>query len=95
MSKDMKTIKLQGDLTIVTAAETHKLLRSAIEENLDLAIHFNDIGSADLTFMQLLAATRHSAEQKGITVELMPPLPDVLIQLSEEAGTTDLLNTLS
>jgi ABC-type transporter Mla MlaB component len=95
MSKKTKTIELQGDLTIVTAAETHKLLCSAIEENLDLAIHFNDIGSADLTFMQLLSATRHSAEQKGITVELMPPLPDVLIQLSEEAGTTDLIKTIS
>jgi len=79
---------LEGALTIGTAETVRATLRAAIERPpdgvaTDIAIDCSAAGDIDLTFVQLLIATRISADLLGKTVRL--------------AGSPDgaLLNTLT
>lgn len=68
------TLQLRGELTIKTAAETHRTLTKACGEAHQIVIDLADCGETDLTLVQMILAARRFAEREGKTLRLSAPL---------------------
>ncbi|MDH4440855.1 MAG: STAS domain-containing protein [Rhizobium sp.] len=72
MTEDLKTLRLEGALTIKTATETRDLLLAALREAKAAGRHLEvDIAEdcdCDLTLPQLLLSARESAAKEGVSL---------------------------
>jgi ABC-type transporter Mla MlaB component len=81
-----RRVALEGALTVRSAETVRATLRSALEQEGDVAIDCADASEADLSFVQLLIAARASAVHRGKTIALAAPLGAVLLNTLTRAG---------
>jgi len=81
-------LSLQGDLTMVSAQETRKTLLDAIGKVDALRLDLNDVGSIDVSFLQLLCAAHRECFLSGKTILLQGNLTESVEDTLERAGYT-------
>jgi ABC-type transporter Mla MlaB component len=81
-----RRVALEGALTVRCAEAVRATLRSALEQEGDIAIDCAEASEADLSFVQLLFAARASAVHRGKTIALAAPVSGVLLDTLTRAG---------
>jgi ABC-type transporter Mla MlaB component len=77
---------LEGAATIRSADAVHARLSDCLQRHSDVEIDCAGVTEADLSLVQLLLATRRSAERAGKTVALSAPAAGPLRQALAEGG---------
>jgi anti-anti-sigma regulatory factor len=80
------TLLLEGDLTIERAAEFLEVCRQALAASDRIAVEFGEIGTADLSCLQLLCSAHRTAVAKGKQFFFAGERPDFLSDAGEQAG---------
>ncbi len=80
------TLRLTGELTVRTIADTHRELASKLQNADALLIDVRKVTDVDLTFVQLIESARRSASTDGKRLTLAAPLPPPLRDLLERGG---------
>ncbi len=79
-------LALAGDLTMVEAQETKKVLLEAIEKVDTLHLDLKKIESVDVSFIQLLCAAHRECFLSEKEIFLQGGVSDIMNQLLEKAG---------
>ena len=79
-------IRFSGAQTIREAEETARTLHEALRDNPDILIDCDAIEEADLTFLQLVIAARHSARRDGKGFGLAATARGPLLAALDRAG---------
>ncbi len=88
-------IILEGDCTVQRSAEILQQLRRALIEAQDvLTLSFARVEDADLSFFQLLEATRRSCEAAGKKLVLQADFPQRLGAYARRTGFDELLGAI-
>ncbi|MFN3634573.1 MAG: STAS domain-containing protein [Rhizobium rhizophilum] len=99
MSEDLKTVHLEGALTIKTATETHGRLVSAYREakaaSGALEIDIADDCDCDLTLPQLLLSAQETAAREGVELRIRASADGALFATLERAGISAATNSAS
>jgi anti-anti-sigma regulatory factor len=82
-------LTLEGDLTIMRAAELHSRFLDTIEGAEVLTIDAGDASACDISFVQLIASAAKTAEKNGGKVVVKPS--DAVVRVAEEAGVSHLI----
>jgi anti-sigma B factor antagonist len=86
-----RVVRLAGDLTIQTAAETKATIMAALDDGGDLDLDLSELTELDTAGLQLLLLARREALQLGVGLILSgPPQPvrDVLRTVGLDAALT-------
>jgi len=78
--------ELRGPCTVEEAGRIRSLLVEQMREKDRLALNLEAVGSADLSFLQILCAAHKSALHAKKTIVVDGALPESLIQKVREAG---------
>ena len=80
-------LRLEGDLTVTSAAELRNALLEGLALGKDLQLHLESAGAIDVTLMQLLCAGGRSAARAGLgfAVHGTSALEGVFLQAGFEA----------
>jgi anti-anti-sigma regulatory factor len=79
-------VKLDGALTVRTIANARASLLAALADHPGVLVDCGAVESVDLTFIQLLLATRLSAHQAGKPFSLAAPATGALRAALEQGG---------
>ncbi|HVX82198.1 MAG TPA: STAS domain-containing protein [Devosiaceae bacterium] len=79
-------IELKGDLGLRDAGELAAKFREAIEKHAAVAVATGNLGSADLSTVQLLVAAQKSAARAGKSFTLVAPVGEALQATLVKAG---------
>jgi len=82
----LKTLSIQGRITIERAQELKELLLSRISAADNLLIDLNDMTEIDVTGLQLLCAAHKHALKTGRMIHLKTPLPAKLADAIRLSG---------
>jgi anti-anti-sigma factor len=88
-------VRLAGDLTIQTAADTKATIMAALDDGGDLDLDLSDLTELDTAGLQLLLLARRETLQLGVGLRLSgPPQPvrDVLRTVGLAADLTAVSN---
>lgn len=80
------TLQLRGELTLRTAAETHRVLSDACCEAQEILIDLSEADETDLSLVQMILAARLSAQRRGKTIRLSTALPETLSRELSRGG---------
>jgi hypothetical protein len=90
MTEKLKTLRLDGALTIKTAAETREAMLAAFSEakanNRPLEIDIAEDCDCDLTLPQLLLSAQATAARDGIALRIRAPHRGPFFTTLERAG---------
>jgi len=88
MKKSDKPAKvtLSGDLTLIQAADLRERLQGELANSNAIEVVFSEVGSVDLSLIQILCAAHRSARKAGKMMSLPAALPDTLVRLIDEGG---------
>lgn len=81
-------IDCSGDMTINRIEEIHGRLCAGLSAGGSMAVDCRAVAEADVSFIQLLIATRASALRRGTVFTLMQPLAEPLRSALERGGFT-------
>ncbi len=79
-------LSLGGDVTMVYALETKKVLLEAIQEVDTLNLDLHEIESVDVSLVQLICAAHRECYLSGKKILLQGGVGDVMLELMERAG---------
>jgi anti-anti-sigma regulatory factor len=86
VTPEPQTIQLSGAGGIRNIGPHYELLSQALSAGADIALDIGDVEDADLTFIQLIIAARHSAQARGLSLTLSSPAPEPVLQTLERGG---------
>lgn len=82
-------LKLTGALTIRDVTEVKKLLSDIFSTNSEITLEIAETSQVDLSFVQLIEATRAYAESCRKTLLLKAPASGALLDVLTRGGFTD------
>lgn len=77
-------IRLEGEYTLVSAAELKEALLEALAIGKDLHLNLEALENLDISAMQLLWAARKEAQRPGVKFVLA--MPEAMVRTVREAG---------
>jgi anti-anti-sigma factor len=80
-------VRLSGDLTIQTAAETKAAIMAAFDDGADLDVDLSEITDLDTAGLQILLLARREALSLGVTLSLSGP-PTAVREILRTVGIT-------
>ncbi len=80
------TVRLEGSVTLPSAAEVRTRLLEALARGGPLIVDCAAVEEADLSLVQLLVAARRHAARSGAGFRLEPPPSPAVVALFERAG---------
>ncbi len=86
LSRDERTLQLEGDLTLLNAAELKRMLIKALINADAVTIQFGDVQELDLSCLQLLCSAHRSAVRLNKQIRFEGSLPKILQETAEAAG---------
>jgi anti-anti-sigma regulatory factor len=81
-----RTLRLEGELEIGSAAELHARLLEALAPGEPVQLEMEAVTRVDLTGLQLLAAAEQAAQARGVAWVRSGVLPESLRRTAEESG---------
>jgi len=81
-----RKLALSGDLTLLQAAQMREALQQELAAAEQLEVVFSDVGSVDLSLVQVLCAAHRSARKAGKNIILPGGLPDAFVRLIDDGG---------
>ena len=82
-----ETIRLQGELVLRNAAETRLSLLTALTNDAgSIEIDCTEVSDADVSFLQIVLAARHTAAIRGRSIALSAPAAGALLETLRCAG---------
>lgn len=69
-AKELRRVALEGDLTIITAAERRQRLMSALHGSAGLKVDLSGIDEMDTAGLQILLLARREAGRASLTFEI-------------------------
>ena len=88
----VRRIRIEGDLTIQTAAEHKQLLLTAVDEAADVLVDLAGVSEFDTAGLQVLLLARREAIRRNRILEIADPSPAV-IEVLAVAHLTAALDT--
>jgi ABC-type transporter Mla MlaB component len=85
-NSNTKEIVLTGSLSLAFAAEIRTQLLQALDEAETVHISMKDVDEVDLSLIQLLCSAHRSALARKKTLILQKSLPDMFVQIVDDAG---------
>jgi anti-anti-sigma factor len=85
-SEMLSLLRLQGDVTISSAAELKNLLLAALARGKDIHVDLSCVTEVDVTALQLLWAAEREAKGSGIEFTLAGPMPEDVAAALAAAG---------
>ncbi len=82
----IKTLTINGDLTIQNAAALQGILLSSIEDTETLVINIENITGADLSCLQMLYSAHATGNKSGKHLRLSGNCPEVFTEAAKDAG---------
>jgi anti-anti-sigma factor len=79
-------IHLDGEVTILQAAELKQVLVQALKEGKDLRLHLEAVTEMDITALQLLLAADREAKKLGVGFFTVGSVPGELFAAAIEVG---------
>ena len=83
---DSGTLRLEGDLTIERAAELLEAFRQALAASDQVEMEFGEVGTVDLSCLQLLCAAHRTAVAQGKQFCFTGQRPHFLSEAGQKAG---------
>ena len=81
-----KEVVLSGSLSLRSAAEIRNQLLIALDEADTVNILLQDVEDVDLSLIQILCSAHRSAHARGKSFVMPESLPDMFVQIVEDAG---------
>ena len=88
------SIRLEGEVTIASAAELKKLLLQALASGSELRVELEGATELDITSLQLLWAAGREARRSGRGFTLAGKVPEEISAMANDAGFEDFLQGL-
>ncbi|WP_297509132.1 STAS domain-containing protein [uncultured Caulobacter sp.] len=82
-------MKFSDDVTVANIAVAYDRICSVFECDGDVEIDVDELGEADLTFVQLLESARRAAAEEGRRLDLSRPAHGALLQVLQRGGFLD------
>lgn len=82
----LKTIELEGDLTLKTMGGVHGRMVEAISGNGAVTAQIDPEATVDLTFVQLMESARRTAAEAGGELVLAEPAGGALLETLQRGG---------
>ena len=87
-SGDAVEHELSGDLTLVNIAEVKTKIASALAAADSVTFRFGEVGSVDLSFVQLLCSAYRTAHDQEKSLSFSGEWPTAFSELAEASGLT-------
>lgn len=87
-SGDVRTLMLDGDLTIQHAAEFKKAFDGSFEGVKKLVLNFDKVDEIDLSCLQILCSAHRTSTKMEKELAIDGECPEVLKKVIESAGLT-------
>jgi anti-anti-sigma regulatory factor len=84
--KKTVALRLGGRLTVKSSNEVKRGLLKALAGKRDVVLELKNVTDVDLSFLQLLLASSHTAAKKKKGFKLNGPLPEKFIKAVEDSG---------
>ncbi len=81
----MKTVRIEGKVTVDRVGDVFRLLNDAFAEGAEVHLDASGVGEADSAFLQLLAACCRTAEVRGGAFRVTG-VSEPLVRTAEAAG---------
>ena len=81
-----KEVVLSGSLSLAFAAEIRNQLLHAFDEADTVHVSLKDVDDVDLSLIQILCSAHRSALARKKTLTLQKSLPDMFVQIVDDAG---------
>ncbi len=86
--KEVPVLPLEGDLTIACVETHRKALIEAFAAGSGAALRFEDVGDADLAFIQLLCSAHRTFHNAGQSLTLEGTVPAPFMKVLKDANIT-------
>jgi len=85
-SDERKILTLEGDLTIIHAAELKKILLEAIENSPHVDLNIDKVADVDLSCLQLLCSAHRTSLNLNRTISIASNHPEIFREALRDAG---------
>jgi anti-anti-sigma regulatory factor len=85
-SDERKVLVLEGDLTIINAAELKRILLEAIDNSTHVELDLEHVTDIDLSCIQLFCSAHRTSLDLNRTVSIGSGHPEVIREAVKEAG---------
>lgn len=85
-SKDVRTIDLEGEITVQNIEEVRRTLEKSLAKGGDVTLRFGAVTDIDLTGLQLICSVHRTAARGKKRVEIETPVPKAVSDTAEAAG---------
>ena len=85
-SDEKKILNLEGDLTIMHAAELKKILQKAVDNSQCVELNLENVTNVDLSCLQLFCSAHRTSLKLNRTISIHSNPPEVLKEAARDAG---------
>jgi anti-anti-sigma factor len=83
---EIKILNLEGDLTIMHAAELKKILQEAIDNSQRVELNLENVTGLDLSCLQLFCSAHRTSLKLSRSISIHSTPPEVLKEAARDAG---------